>query len=76
MGITTILFNVVDPFEQTVNIPSTEGPMWNLVKVWSKSGQVVSEKIFKDFMMLYLYLAQGQGQMILTKKFYYLNHKL
>ena len=35
----------------SVNIPSTEGPMWNLVKI----GQVVSE-MFKDFMVLYLYI--------------------
>ena len=47
----------------SVNIPSTEGPVWNLVKI----GQVVLEKkTFKDFKVLYLYLyiAQGQGQII------------
>ena len=37
MGIAAILLNDADPFEQSVNIPSTEGPMWNLVKI----GQVV-----------------------------------
>ena len=26
------LFNGTDPFEQIVNILSTEGPMWNMVK--------------------------------------------
>ena len=58
MGMAAILFNGAEPFEQIVNIPSTEGPMWNLVKI----GQVVSEKkTFKDFMILYLYIAQGQG---------------
>ena len=57
MGMATILFNDAEPFEQSVNIPSTEGPMWNLVKI----GQVVSE-MFKDFMVFYLYIAQGQGQ--------------
>ena len=58
MGMAAILFNDAEPFEQSVNIPSTEGPMWNLVKI----GQVVSEKkMFKDFMVLYLYIAQGQG---------------
>ena len=31
--------------------------MWDLVKI----GQVVSEKMFKDLMVLYLYIAQGQG---------------
>ena len=37
MGMTVILFNDEEPFEQSVNIPWTEGPMWNLVKI----GQVV-----------------------------------
>ena len=33
--------------------------MWNLLKI----GQTVFEKkTFKDFMILYLYIAQGQGQ--------------
>ena len=32
-----ILCNGVDPVEQIVNIHSTEGPMWNLVK----TGQAV-----------------------------------
>ena len=33
--------------------------MWNLVKI----GQAVSEKkTFQDFMILYLYIAQGQEQ--------------
>ena len=35
--------------------PSTEGPMWNLVKI----GQAVSEKkTFKDYEILYMYIAQ------------------
>ena len=38
MGMTAILFNGAEPFEQIVNIPSTEGPMWNLAKI----GQAVS----------------------------------
>ena len=33
MGMTAILFNGAEPLEQIVNIPSTEGPMWNLVKI-------------------------------------------
>ena len=54
-----ILFNGVELFEQIVNIPSTEGRMWNLKKI----GQAVSEKkTFEVFMILYLYIAQGQGQ--------------
>ena len=55
---TAILFNDAEPFEQNVNIPSTEGSMWNLVKI----RELVSEKTFKDFMVLYLYIAQRQGQ--------------
>ena len=35
-----ILFKSSEPFEQIVNTPSTDGPMWNLVKM----GQAVSEK--------------------------------
>ena len=59
MGMAAILFNGVEPFEQIVNILLTAGPVWNLVKiVWA-----VSEKMFKDFMILYMYIAQGQGQL-------------
>ena len=80
MGISVISFNDAEPFEQIVSTPSIEGPMWNLVKV----GQAVSEKItFKDYTILYMYLAQGQGQITLGKKilivinkFYYFNHTL
>ena len=82
MGMTAIVFNNAKPFEQNINILSTEGPMWNLVKI----GQVVSEKkTFKDSMLLYLYIAHVQGQitprgwgqnLILTKTFYYFNHTL
>ena len=58
MGIAAILFNDAKPFEQSVNIPSTEGRMWNLVKI----GQVVLEKkTFTDFKNLYLYIVQGRG---------------
>ena len=39
MGMAAILFNNAEPVEQIVNILSTEGPMWNLVRI----GQVVSE---------------------------------
>ena len=52
-----------------------------------KTGEAVLEKKFKDFMILYLYIAQGQGQitmwvgeaakiLILTKRFYCFNHTL
>ena len=57
MGKAANLFNDAEPFEQSFNIPSTEGPIWNLLKI----GQVVSKKkTFKDIMVLYI--AQGQGQ--------------
>ena len=58
MGMAAILFNDAEPFEQSVNIPSTEGPMWNLVKIGQS---VLEKKTLKDFMVLYLYIAQGQG---------------
>ena len=58
----------------------TEGPLEPLVK----SGQVVSEKkTFKDYTILYMYIAQGQKQ--ITSRgynfnciytFYYFNHTL
>ena len=58
-GITAILFNGVKPFDQTVNILSTEGHMWNLMK----NVQEVSEKkTFKNFTILYMYIAQEEGQ--------------
>ena len=56
MGMAAILFNDSEPFEQSVDIPSTEGPMWHLLKI----GQMVLEKkTFKDFMVLYLYKSTG-----------------
>ena len=59
MGMAAILFNGAEPFEQIVNISSTENPKRNLVK----TGKAISEKkTFKDFMILYLFIAQGQGQ--------------
>ena len=33
MGMAAILFNGVEPFEQIGNTLSTEGPMWNMVKI-------------------------------------------
>ena len=54
-----ILFDGAEPFEQIGNTLLTEGPMWNLVKI----AQMVSEKkIFKNYTILYMYIAQGQGQ--------------
>ena len=78
MGVAAILLSDVEPFKHSVNTPSTEGHMCNLVKI----GQVISEnKTQKDFMVLYLYIAQMQGQitpgeqiLILTKTVYYFNN--
>ena len=57
MGMMELLFDA-EQFGQIDNISSTESPMWNLVKI----GQAVSEKMFKDYNILYMYTAQGQGQ--------------
>ena len=58
MGMVANLFNGAEPFEQTDNTSSTEGSMWNL----EKTGKAVSEKSFKDCVILYMYTAQGQRQ--------------
>ena len=62
MGMSAILFNDAEPLKQNDKIPSTKYTMWNLVKI----GLAVSEKMslekFKDYMILYMYIAQGQGQ--------------
>ena len=71
MGMGAILFNGVEPFKQIVNTLLTEGPMWNLVKI----AQAVSEKkTFKNYTILYMYIARGKGRqpprgknLILTK---------
>ena len=59
MGMVAIWFKGMEPFEQIGNTLSTEGPMWNLVKI----SQVVSEKkTFKNYTILYVYIAHGQEQ--------------
>ena len=61
MGMAAILLDGTESFEQIFNISSTERPLWNL-----KIGQAFSEmKTLKDFMISYLYIAQGQGQITL-----------
>ena len=56
-----ILFNGAESFEQIeqiVNTLSTEDSMWNV----AKTAQVVSEKkTFKNYTILYMYIAKGQG---------------
>ena len=59
MGMAAILFDGAEPFEQIVNIPSIEGLMQNLMKT---SKAVPEKKTFKDFKILYLHIALGQGQ--------------
>ena len=58
-------------------MPSTEGPKCNL----EKTDQAVSE--FKDYKILYMYKAQGQGQIMqedksltVTKGVCYFDHTL
>ena len=64
MGIAAILFNDAGQFEQVINASSTEGPIWNLVKI----GRAVSErerekkKDVKKLHIFYMYIAKGQGQ--------------
>ena len=58
MGMVASLFNDAEPFEQIDNMPSTEGPKCNLVKI----GQAVSKKkTFKDYETLYMYIAQARA---------------
>ena len=64
MGMEDIFFNDAEPFEQINNTSSTESPMRNLVK----TGQAVSKKTFKDYDILYMYVGQGLGQIILGDK--------
>ena len=79
MGTAAILFNDAESFEQIDNMPSTEGPNFYLVKI----GQSVSGKTFKDYEIIYMYIAQGQGQiihvdkmLIFTKRVCYFDHTL
>ena len=79
MGMAAILFDGAEPFEQTGKLHLTEGLMWNMVQI----AQAFSEKTFKNYTVLYMYIVQGQGQitpvdkiLIITKMFYYFNHSL
>ena len=76
-GMADILFNDAELLEQIDNTPLTESLMWNI-------GQAVSEKkMFKDYDILYMYIAQGQGQitlgdkiLIVTERICYFDHTL
>ena len=68
MGMAAVLFNGAEPFEQIGNTLSTEGPMWYLVKI----AHAVSEKqTFKNYTILYMYIALGQGQITKGQNFDY-----
>ena len=60
MGMTAILFNGVEPFEQIVNTLSTEGPMWNLVEIAQASN--FREEDIKNNTILYMYIAQVKAR--------------
>ena len=65
----TILFSGAEPFEQIVNITSTEGPMRNILNI----GQANSEKkTFKDY-IIYTYIAQRQEQITPRGQNFYCN---
>ena len=60
MGMAAILVNGAKPFEQIVNILSTESPMWT-VKASKNVQAVLEKKTFKDFIILHMFITQGQG---------------
>ena len=80
IDLAAILFNDSESFEQIDNTHSTEGLMWNLVNI----GQAITEKtMFKDYKILFMYIAQEQGQiapgdkiLIATKRTCYFDHTL
>ena len=51
MDMLAILFNGAEPFEQIVNTLSTEGPMWNLLKI----AQAVLKEIKKLHNFIHVY---------------------
>ena len=61
MGMAIILFYDAKLFKQLDIRPLTEGPKWILVII----GEAVSDnKTFKDYKILYMYIARGHGQII------------
>ena len=59
MGMGATLFNGTEPFEQIGNTLLAEGPIRNLVKI---AQGVLERKTLKNYTILYMYKAQGQGQ--------------
>ena len=78
MGMAAVLFNGAEPFEKIVSYLSTEGIMWNLVKI----AHAVSQKKFKNYTILYMCPGAkaknrpGDKMLIVTNKLYYFNHTL
>ena len=66
MDMAAILFNGAEQIKK-MTILSTEGTMCNLLKI----GRVVSEKTFKGYAILYINIAQGQGQITWGQIFYH-----
>ena len=62
MGIAAVLLNYAETFEQIVNTLMTEGPMWYVVKI---AQTVSAKKTLKHYTILYMYIAQWQGQITL-----------
>ena len=60
MGMAAFLFNGPESFDQIVNIISKD---WRHDVKYNESCLRVSEKnTFKDFMILYMYIARGKGR--------------
>ena len=67
MDMAAILFNGTELFKQNWNTLSTEGPMWNLVKI----AQAVSEKkTFKNYTILYMYIQGARADNPQETKFW------
>ena len=63
MGMVTILFSGAEPVDQSINILRQKTPC----EYQLKTGQAISEKkTFKDYLILYIYIAQGQGKITLS----------
>ena len=59
MGMADILLYGAEPFEQIGKTLLKEDPMWNLIEI----AQALSEKkTFKNYTILYMYIAPWQGQ--------------
>ena len=59
MGMAAILFNGAEPFEQIVNTPLKRR---SYVKCGENLSIVSDKKTFKNYTILYMYIALGQGQ--------------